>query len=192
MEYFSVTMNKNNQDDIVCKNSLEVTQIYLNERAIKFINSMDKFINELSIDLVHINYNIYTLNITGNMTLQNLLKYCYFIGTIASIMSTGHEIDNSCGGKILDIIMELDIPYYPRYLIKNCFKYTDFSSIRKILAISNTNKMALYGGTTQQQRYDFISSQINPDTHIIDFGCGEGYYVRKIIPKLYKNKIFCL
>lgn len=192
-EYFNTALNKTNDNDIIAKQSIEMTQIYLNKRAVNFLHSMDQFIDNLTVDIKHINSGIHKITISGEMTLQTFLKYCYFIGIICGIMTTGHMMEQSCGDKIMDIVIDLNMPFYIRYLIKNMFNYTEFPSVRKMLAMSATNKIVLYGGTTQQQRYDFISAQINTDTHIIDFGCGEGYYVKKIIPKLNKNnKYFAL
>jgi ubiquinone/menaquinone biosynthesis C-methylase UbiE len=47
--------------------------------------------------------------------------------------------------------------------------------------------MTLFCRNTLDQRYDFISRQIYYNTHIIDFCCGKGFYVKKLISKLRSN-----
>lgn len=39
-------------------------------------------------------------------------------------------------------------------------------------------------GNSQEQRYKFIESHVSFTLDIIDFGCGEGFYVKKLLPQL--------
>lgn len=43
-------------------------------------------------------------------------------------------------------------------------------------------------GNSQIQRYNFIESNVNFSSDIIDFGCGEGFYVKKLLQKLSKDR----
>lgn len=43
-------------------------------------------------------------------------------------------------------------------------------------------------GNSQEQRFKFIESHISFTSDIIDFGCGEGFYVRKILPQISQTK----
>jgi SAM-dependent methyltransferase len=186
-EYFNSTINKTLEDDIVCQNSVEIPTLYLSCKCKKFIDKLNQYITEIEIKYTPIENSTvaHHVVIEGNTTLQKLLQYCYLLGVILNSMISRRFIEQSTIDKIVGIIVNMNMPYYIRYMIKNYItSQSQFKLVKNKLSISPNHTMTLCGGNTQDQRYDFIENQINYDTHIIDLGCGEGFYVKKLIQKL--------
>jgi len=89
---------------------------------------------------------------------------------------------------MVNFMIQINVPYYPRYLIKtNLMSKSDFDKLRDKLETFGDDRIKMEWGNSQIQRYNFIESNINFSSDIIDFGCGEGFYVKKLLPKLSKD-----
>jgi hypothetical protein len=87
--------------------------------------------------------------------------------------------------KMINFMIKINVPYYPRYLIKtNMISREDFVILKNKLEQIEGSKVKMNWGNSQEQRYNFIESNMSFTSDIIDFGCGEGFYVRKLLPQL--------
>jgi 2-polyprenyl-3-methyl-5-hydroxy-6-metoxy-1,4-benzoquinol methylase len=159
---------------------------------------MSELQRELTIDLTPITVddetypNCYSVRINGVCRLQTLFRYAYMVGHIMSYLTFGKAEPISSGSinKIVRIVTELDIPYYVRYLLKtHLIRPAELDKYIERLAESNHHQLTLFGGNTQDQRYDFIRNEMKmlidekspSKLEVIDIGCGEGFYVKKLI-----------
>ena len=207
-EMFSSVMNYGDanriEEDIVSKNEITQSMVYLSKRAVKLINRINQQMSEITkmdkkllIELIPIKIddltydNCYQMKITGDCTLQTSFRYAYMIGHIMSYLTFGKAEPISSGSieKICGIIAELDIPYYVRYLFKTyMIKPSDLNRYIDQLSESS-HQLTLMPGNTQDQRYDFIENEVRDlidlkqvsKLEVIDIGCGEGFYVKKLI-----------
>ena len=190
-ELFGSSLNKTNSKDTCVSNKITQHLIKLNNRALGFISKLNSYVKKFKINLTQLEYhNLYRLEIESNEKMIDLLNYSYLLGILLNVLVVGFidkpQIDQL--EKIVNFMVQINVPYYPRYLIKtNLMNQTEFNKLKDKLETFNEYKAMMYWGNSQIQRYDFIESNISFSSDIIDFGCGEGYYVKKILPKLSKN-----
>lgn len=195
VELFNSTLNKPNQRDVSSKSILTSHLIKLNPRALRFISKLNTHIPQFQISTNSTPYpNLYKISIKCESTIKNLLNYSYLLGILLNVIVVGYIDKPSIEQleKIVNFANDIGIPYYPRYLIKtNMMHHDDFAKLKnKLELLSNisdtNNKVDMFWGNSHSQRYDFIESHTSLSTDIIDFGCGEGFYVKKLLPQLSK------
>ena len=187
-ELFNSTMNKSNPKDIKCKNQITLNLILLNKKAVGFIEKLNGYIGMFKIILKETIYaNLFELSIKSECTIRELFNYSYMLGKLLNILVIGNidKPDLKQLEKMLNFAIEINVPYYPRYLIKtNMITREDFGKIKEKLETINGKQVKFEWGNSQTQRYNFIESHISFYSDIIDFGCGEGFYVKGLVPKL--------
>lgn len=179
--------------------TVEQAVVKLNNRAIKLINKLNIFIPNYKIYLTYKSLKgMYNLVVkSDNSTISDLFKYVYLLGHIMNCIVFGYseKPTDRALDKVVNIVNNLDLPYYVRYIIKMhmiCRK--DFVRVKK--ALEGTNNIKLRSGNTQEQRFDLIAKYVSElckvdktkVVHIVDIGCGEGYYVRNLIDLINYKK----
>jgi small RNA 2'-O-methyltransferase len=173
----------------------------LNNRSVNLIKKLNDFVNNYKIVLTDIDSTkgLYSISIQSDQTLIcDLLQYCYFIGYTLHCLTFGYgeKPDKHGLDKIIKIMNNVKIPYYIRYLYKiYMIGKEDFLRVKEEL--QGTEDIKMVDGNTQTQRYDCIarnvlefcesSKNLGKNPHIVDIGCGEGYYIKKLL-KLLKTK----
>lgn len=187
-ELFGSNLNKLNPKDTPYQNKLTQHIIKLNHRALGFISKLNSYIKKFKINTIQLKYsNLYRIDIESDGSIMELLNYSYLLGFILNILVVGYvdKPNSDQLTKMINFMVQINMPYYPRYLIKtNMMSHTDFIKLKNKLETFNDMSVIMQWGNSQTQRYEFIESNISLSSDIIDFGCGEGYYVKKIIPKL--------
>lgn len=86
------------------------------------------------------------MKIEGVTTLKVVLQYTYLLGVVINSLITRDYIDASMVDKIVDIIVNLNMVYYMRYLIKNyVVSQKGFKKIRDKLCKLPDSNMLLFG-----------------------------------------------
>lgn len=190
-ELFSTGMNKENDLDIKSESKLTINLIRLNSRGLNFISKLNAHIKKFNISAIQTKYhNLYKLEIISpNNTIRELLNYSYMLGNLLNVLVIGYvdkpRIEQL--EKMLNFAIEIGVGYYPRYLIKTTMiSHDEFKVLKNKLETIGDNKVSMFWGNSQIQRYNFVESHISFNSDIIDFGCGEGFYVKKILPQLSK------
>jgi hypothetical protein len=190
-ELFNSTMNKINPKDIKCKNKISLNLILLNKRALGFIDKLNGYIGSFKIIFKETKYpSLFELVIESECTIKELFNYSYLLGNLLNVLVIGNvdrpRIEQL--EKMLNFAIEINIPYYPRYLIKtNMISQEDFAKIKTKLESIKDKQVIFEWGNSQTQRFNFIKSHISFYSNIIDFGCGEGFYIKGLLPKLSKE-----
>jgi hypothetical protein len=199
-EIFGTAMNQSNEKDIPTKCSITQGIMKLNMRSVNFINKINAYINKFSIAIDKTNVkNCYKFKISSeNCTILEILQYCYILGYTLTCLTFGYveKPVNSSIDKILKIMNTINVPYYIKYLIKIfLLSKKEFHNMKKQL--EGTSSTLIFYGNTQQQRYEYISEKVlefslnekqkGKNIHIVDIGCGEGYYIKKLL-KFMKEK----
>lgn len=188
VELFNSTLNNSHSKDIVCSNKLTQHLIKLNSRALGFIGKLNSHIKQFNIIVSPTKYiGLYKLEIVSECKMHDILNYSYLLGNLLNMFVIG-QVDKPYIDqlkKMINFITQINVPYYIRYLIKtNMMSQSQFAELKDKLETFDNYKATMFWGNSQIQRYNFIESNISFSTDIIDFGCGEGFYVKKILPKL--------
>ena len=94
-------------------------------------------------------------------------------------------VDKSIINKIVNILAEIDAPYYIRNIILNKIINSEntFKEFKTIINTSNKSTFNFTFGNNHYNRIEFAYSNIPFNSNVIDFGCGEGAYLNRIIKK---------
>jgi 2-polyprenyl-3-methyl-5-hydroxy-6-metoxy-1,4-benzoquinol methylase len=201
-EMFSTCVNQGSSDDKVGKCSIEQGIMKLGKKAVNLINKLNLYITNYNIIIVETDVpQIYNFKIqSDHSTISELLQYAYILGYILNCMSFGfNEKPDKAGlDKIIKIMNHMNVPYYIRYIVKNqMIGRAEFQRIKKELEKSPDHLINMVYGNTQDQRYEFISNMVfkfcsnnsENNIHLVDIGCGEGYYIKKLLSAIKTKKI---
>ena len=201
-EMFGTCINQGSSDDKLCKCSISQGVMKLNKKAVNLINKMNQYITNYKIIITETNIShMYLFEIqSDHSTISELLQYAYILGYILNCMTFGfnEKPDKTGLDKIIKIINHINVPYYIKYIIKNqMIGRAEFQRVKKDLEKSSDHSINMFYGNTQDQRYDFISKIIldfcsnnsSNNIHLVDIGCGEGYYVKKLLSAIKSKKI---
>ena len=88
-------------------------------------------------------------------------------------------MDEESVEKYVNALVNIDAPYYMRYITSmKCIKSpTTFSSIKEVY---EDGKFDLNFGNTQNHRWIAIEKQLGGGDKLIDIGCGELFYTKKL------------
>lgn len=190
-EMFGSNLNKTIPQDLDHDNKLTQHIIKLNDRALGFIKKLNAYVKKFKINCISLGYNnLYRLEITSRGSIIDILNYSYLLGNLLNVLVIGFVDKPTTDqlNKMVNFMIQINVPYYPRYLIKtNLMSKSEFDKLKDKLETFGDGKIKMEWGNSQIQRYNFIESNINFSHDIIDFGCGDGFYVKKLLPKLSKN-----
>lgn len=166
--------------------SFYVNLIHLTDFEIKIINNFKKYFTDFTIDLCAYETNRfnYYLIVTHNDP-KNLVKLCYIILVILSIETFDFFVEGAIVEKIVNILSDIDAPYYIRNIIYNKIinSPNTFNKLKDNINLSKINNFNFTFGNNHFNRIQFANNNIPYNSHIIDFGCGEGAYLNRIIRK---------
>lgn len=211
-EMFGTVLNQGSPDDRPGVCSLEQGIMKLSNKAVKLIDKLNTFIKKYRIIIRPTNVQgMYGFTLSSDhSTVSELLQYAYLLGSTMNCMTFGYneKPDGSALDKIIKIMNSLSVPYYIRYTFKNyMIGRKEFARVKKDLEGSSVDseeskgnmKISMVFGNTQSQRCDFISTHVldfcnrckisNKSIHLVDVGCGEGYYVRSLLNLLKDKKV---
>lgn len=196
LDEFASFGNKSDPDDTsdIFEQSLMISRIKINTGAL-----LDSFRK--------VGYHFEVLNETGKYgtivittqdSLRNLINYARLICVIlvASSKKLTHGYRSPyqlewCQ-KYATMIQKLDLDFYLRYYFSKTFLFNRalFDKIRPILESSTRYRIELAYGDTAVQRSDFVSAEIEMTRHLLDIGCGEGYYMSRASRLLENGKSY--
>jgi len=133
---------------------------------------------------------LFKLEIISKCTIKDLLNYFYLLGNLLNVLVIGYMDKPKLEQleKMLNFMIQIGVPYYPRYLIKtNMISYDEFFKLKDKLELFDDIKVKMFWGNSQVQRYNFVKYHISFSSDIVDFGCGEGFYIKKLLPQLSKS-----
>ena len=141
-----------------------------------------RYFKDFECDIEPIINNIYSLKIsTKTRTLKDLFQLCYLTAFFISIQNHD-EVNNELNviKKILKFCNDLNAPYFAKYLVKMSVikNNNDFIKVKDLLEYSVDHTFKFTSFTNWGQRFEQIRNRINIEKDIVDFGCGEGSYLK--------------
>ena len=189
-EFFKTASLEKNKDDVICDNKLFCNLVKIEKRSLSVINKMMLYFTSVTLELINKGADVYIVIISCN-NLYELIHYASVIFiTIAFLGTNDLYIDSHLTQKLVNSICELEAPYFVRYLVlSRVIRHKLYNHIRTSINVSSVHTYDLHYGTTEDHRIAFIGNYINDDHTILDFGCGEGYYIKAFAP-LIKNQYY--
>ena len=203
-EFFQTVMKNQDEKDVPGhKNVLEVSAIEIKRMPIfeKLVSCFHGFDVEFS-PIPHekdkaeqegrYRYGTYSLKISTERTLHDLLNLGYLIGYLIAICSRVEFIaETNVIRKLLEESNSLNLPYYVSHLIKTgCIhSQKEYEKAKDLLNVSRENESFKFAvGTNSDERYFWVKERLPNETDILDFGCGEGkffYLAKKMTSATY-------
>lgn len=131
--------------------------------------------------------NIYSFEIQCNSIVESI-NMLSFVSMMIAVTNKQYFVTNDdIIKKYLRILKNVDsIPYFVLYLFKVRILNDEyrFNAHGKELESISKEPLKMTWGNTHQQRINVILPNISFERNVVDFGCGELIYAKKILPKL--------
>lgn len=176
-ENFSSVLKEQTDKDIICSNEIVIQQILItNQNVVKLFQ---KHFENIEIQEIKIEHKVSKLIISGNVSLNYLIKIVHVLCLILSIEDKNLyiEVNESLAKKYAQYLLDIEAPYFIVYLF-NSRLINDFHVFKSIKDIFKEKQWELFYGNTQKQRYDQIKKFMSGGKLLNDIGCGELYYSR--------------
>jgi hypothetical protein len=174
-------------------------QIYIENIYVDSLSKNKKFILSTyypQIELIHKCGNLFSLKITTNKSLHELINLTALSCMYLSATNTLRGYFNmDMIRKYIRIMKNLDpVPYFVIYLFaKRCVRSKeDFELLKSELNSVFKGDLNMTWGTTQVMRLNFISQKILTEgkinNNVLEIGCGQLNYAQKLLGKLDDTK----
>lgn len=163
-------------------------------KSILQIRHFEKYFPDFSIDCTLYTAKSYSVTIRTTKSFHLLFNYANLLMMFVALTSNEYiQLDQGSIEKYLTSIERLDAPFFIRYLFsRNVFKSKgQFNKYRARLENSKLyDDVKMEYGDTSIQRRNVIRSLLTFDKHMLDVGCGEGFYAIPFSQNLKDDSIY--
>jgi len=160
--------------------SVEIHRIELFEKLASCFEGFEIKVEELPHTVVEgVEYNNFTLTISTELPIWKLLNLGYLLSYMIAISShINFIVEKAMLSRLIEAAIVLEAPYYVRHLIRCwCIKsIEEFKRVKEDLDFHERDKFDISPDINSLVRLNWIKSQIQMDTDIVDYGCGEGNF----------------
>ena len=182
-QFFSL---KKHEKDISSNCSIVITSVKINR--LKYFERIIQYFPKFKFNYQQIYEDNYTLTILGT-SIYELLNLTYLLAFFLMIDDyISFNKDKAFALRLIKCAQVINAPYYIRYLIK-CYAVLDsfYKDVKNELENSKTEIIKFTPNNNADIRFKTISSLITRQYSILDFGCGDGYFLKLApsVPKYY-------
>jgi 2-polyprenyl-3-methyl-5-hydroxy-6-metoxy-1,4-benzoquinol methylase len=191
-EFFNSAFKSNPKDTKDYKMSFFMTRVKMDKNKI-IDNLINYFTQNINIVFNEKESHFYSVEITGReCTFKQFISYIYILFVFIYYVNNDKiEYIKDIVMKTIDIVIDLDLPYFVRYMITSKFIFSnkDFLEAKNKLETIDNMKLTLCYGNTAIQRRDFIKQELSFTNSIVDIGCGNGFYAIHFSKKIEKKEL---
>ncbi len=136
----------------------------------------------------------YRVFISGNMTIYRLLNQAALIAMFIAVVNLQKwKVTEQLIEKYIRVMNNIgDLPYFVVYLFKVRLLYNVdwFNKYKPDLEQIVGGKVHLSFGNTHDVRLDYICEHIDGKVSVLDVGCGEFLYAKRIMKKMKSTSIY--
>jgi SAM-dependent methyltransferase len=193
-EFFSSATKKQHEKDTEgYLNSIEINALEIYDD--RYLSLFQTHFPDVKLEFTNIcgSAKYVNLKISTNMTVGHLLNYLT-VFLILTVLKNDNDLimlDEANITKYLNSLNKINAPYFIRYVFKvnllNLKRF--FDKFKTQLEQYDGVPIKLTHGTTLSNRLDWIKQAAlkSPTANIVDYGCGEGNYIRLFASYLHKN-----
>jgi len=193
-EFFSHLLKKHDErDQLGYTNTFSVNMVYM--KGEHYLEIFTRHFPAFKLEATPICKNNYGIVIRTDESLLKLMQFSMLFFLFLSMVGKEHlDVPDELASKYIDIMNELDSPYFIRYLfVKNVIKEKrQFKKLRSSLEQSSRYEMKFQYGNTAEQRKEAIEYFLPFTREIVDIGCGEGAYAIPFSQKLEKHTYYAI
>ena len=201
-EFLHTASKKQHENDVpgVFESSFLLNNINIqNDNFLKFFENHFKGVyNFESFEISKGNYNV---KITTSETIISLVNFTYLFAIFISVINGENvSLQPDLIEKCLNIINDINAPYFIRYLFKVRFlpSKNSYDRFKNRLEKSESNEIKFTFGDNHCERLFKISNILTSELHnygksnIIDIGCGEGRYITRLAQEITDYDYFAI
>ena len=156
------------------------------------VRQFNQYFPEFEIDIQLYAAKSHKLTITTKESFHKLFNFMNLMMLFLSLSSKTEymQLDPASVEKYLGSIERLDAPFFIRYLFSRAMfrSKNQFGKYKERLeATNNHGKVIMSYGDTAMQRRTAIEKILSFDKHILDIGCGEGFYAIPFSQKIKEH-----
>lgn len=181
-EFFRHIIKESNEEDSEGYNNYLMINMINIKR--KYLDIFGRYFTNIYISSEEICANNFRLKFSTNGTLRELLSFGQIFAFFHVLKNRYVEDDEI--EKYMNQLVSLKAPYFIKYVFKiNVLKRPKmFIKFKKILEDNSFEKIEFQYGHISDQRMRTIENLLKFERSIVDFGCGEGEFVRRFYPRL--------
>jgi len=188
--YLSNPLKKELEEDVISKQEIILGMVRCPASGIKMLDTLAKYFNgEFNIQYTEISAKNFQVSISSETTLNKLLHFTNLVAIMLVVRDNNSYLDTEGLEKYINSINVLNAPYFVRYIFKTNWlrKIKDYKKYKELL---ETDSISLDFGNTALMRRDVIKNMIDYSRPILDVGCGEGFYLSELAPKLERSQYY--
>lgn len=187
-EFFAHIIKKVNEGDDEGFDSF----VMLNMISIKkkYLDIFSKYFEHVKIDATEVCPNNYRLKFSSKGTLKELLAFVQLF-TIFNILKTRRLNDDEIS-KYMNQLINIKAPYFIKYVFKVNILNTQklFRQHKEALEANSFEKIDFAYGYAAQQRILAIEKLLPMTRDLVDWGCGEGNFIKHLLGKMPEGKTY--
>jgi len=164
-------------------------------RRFNYFTLFSKYFNDFEFIIEEKVAKTCSVTIKTNKSLSDLINMVLIFNLFAvSLNQRDVYLNDDVIKKYTSIFTKLKVPYFMAYVYKSKIipnRKKIFKQIKGQLekSIVDANNVNLVVGDTHTQRINYITELLDSQCHLLDFGCGEGRYVKMLATKLDKMNL---
>lgn len=182
-EFLRSSLYEKYNDEVLCENKIFCNLVKIEKRSVTIINKILVYFPNISMKLTNKELDVYSVDIQCN-NLYFLMHFTNMIFIILSYMGTNDlYVDNHLIQKMINSMCELNAPYFVRYLISSrILNKKLYDHVKDLICTSPSHSYTINFGNTEDHRIKYIKEHLDKNQCVLDFGCGEGTYVKAFAP----------
>lgn len=187
-EFFSHVIKKENEgDDDGFDNFVMINMISIKK---KYLDIFTKYFSHIQIQSQELCDNNYRLKFSTKATLKELLSFVQLF-IIFNVLKTRRLTEDEIT-KYMGQLISIKAPYFIKYVFKvNILNTTKlFKAHKEALEANSFEKIEFAYGYAAQQRILAIEKLLPMTRDIVDYGCGEGNFIKHLLGKLPEDKTY--
>jgi 2-polyprenyl-3-methyl-5-hydroxy-6-metoxy-1,4-benzoquinol methylase len=188
-DFFGSTFKKQQEKDVVGFDN-ELTINILHAIDPKYMTIFQQHFIDFNLEMVEVAPRNWRVTIKTKRTIRDLLNYVNLLA-VFNVLKNGTDffmVEDATVAKYMAAMTAIDAPYFVRYVFKvNLLRSPKlFAKYKPALEASKIyDRLELIHGNTGMQREDTVKAKLGAlENQILDIGCGEGNFVRKLAGKL--------
>lgn len=188
-DFFGTAFKKQHEKDVAGFDN-ELTINILHAIDPKYMTIFQQHFTDFTLEMTQVAPKNWRVTIKTQRTIRDLLNYTNLLA-VFNVLKNGtdfFDVEEATVTKYMSAISAIDAPYFVRYVFKvnllRSFKL--FTKFKPVLESSKLyDNLDLIHGNTAIQRENAVGSKLGSlENQILDIGCGEGNFVRKLAGKL--------
>jgi SAM-dependent methyltransferase len=181
-EFFAHVIKKDNSDDVDgFENSIFINMMLVKK---KYLEIFQKYFTNVNIAFTEVCPGNFGVTFSTKESFKTLFSFVQLFAMFNVLKN--RRLDDAEINKYLTYLSTIKAPFFVKYVFKvNVLRdMSVFKQHVKALEQNSFEDIKFQFGFASQQRISAVDKELAYDRHVIDFGCGEGNFIKRLLPKM--------